>query len=256
MRNYFAEAVSDDRTGDNDRAEGNDLHVDEESNRHHFNFQWQTLLGHTRAGLHDNVPDRPSAKVEPTGCQLATMSLKIKTVTVPKGGLHGGRSCHPIWDVSTSGLSCTKLSRTFCHFRRKSDGTNTNHLNGRYCWYRPCNTHHFNGRHCCYRPRTPTHIISMTDTAATDPEHQRTSFQRQTLLVQTRRPTHIISMTDTASTDQETNAHHVNSRHCYYKPGDQHTSFQRQTLLLQTNAHYFNDRHCQYIPGDQRTSFQ
>ena len=43
-------------------------------------------------GLHDNVPDRPSAKVGPAGCQLATMALKIKTVTVPKGGLHG-RSC-------------------------------------------------------------------------------------------------------------------------------------------------------------------
>ena len=36
-----------------------------------------------RAGLHDNVPDRPTAKVAPVGCQLATMALKIKTVTIP-----------------------------------------------------------------------------------------------------------------------------------------------------------------------------
>ena len=47
-----------------------------------------------------------SAKVAPVGCQLATMALKTKTVIVPKGGLHG-RSCHPIWDVSVSGLSFT-----------------------------------------------------------------------------------------------------------------------------------------------------
>ena len=31
----------------------------------------------SRAGLHDNVPDRPSAKAAPFGCQLATMALKI-----------------------------------------------------------------------------------------------------------------------------------------------------------------------------------
>ena len=59
-------------------------------------------------GLHDNVPDRPSAKVAHVGCQLATMALEIRTVTVPKGGLHG-RSCHPVRDVSAFGLSCTRL---------------------------------------------------------------------------------------------------------------------------------------------------
>ena len=37
------------------------------------------------------------------------MALKIKTVTMPKGGLHG-RSCHSIWDVNASGLSCTRLA--------------------------------------------------------------------------------------------------------------------------------------------------
>ena len=62
-----------------------------------------------RAGFHDNVPDRPSAKVSPVGCQLETMALKIKTVTIPKGGLHG-RSCDLIGDVSASGLSCTRLA--------------------------------------------------------------------------------------------------------------------------------------------------
>ena len=52
----------------------------------------------SRAGLHDNAPHRPSAKVAPVGCPLATMELNIKTVTIPKGGLYGW-SCHPIWDV-------------------------------------------------------------------------------------------------------------------------------------------------------------
>ena len=50
------------------------------------------------AGLHDDVPDRPPAKVAPVGCQLLTVALNTKTVTVPKGGLHG-ISFHPIWDV-------------------------------------------------------------------------------------------------------------------------------------------------------------
>ena len=70
----------------------------------------QNLGTETWAGLHDdNVPDRPSAKVAPAGCPLATMALKIKTVTIPKGGLHG-RSRHPIWDVSAAGLICTRLA--------------------------------------------------------------------------------------------------------------------------------------------------
>ena len=43
--------------------------------------------GDTWAGLHDNVPDRPSAMVAPAGCQLATTALKIKTVTYPKMGV-------------------------------------------------------------------------------------------------------------------------------------------------------------------------
>ena len=38
------------------------------------------------AGLHDDVLDRPSAKAAPVGCQLVTMILKIKPVTIPKGG--------------------------------------------------------------------------------------------------------------------------------------------------------------------------
>ena len=72
-----------------------------------------------RAWLHDNVPDRSSAKVEPVGCHVATMALTIKTVTVPKGGLHG-KSCHPVWDVSASELSWW---RTFWHLGSKSAGT-------------------------------------------------------------------------------------------------------------------------------------
>ena len=65
----------------------------------------RTGHGGYRAGLHDNVPDRPSAKAAaPVGCRLATMALKIKTVTIPrKGGLQG-RSCHPVSDVSASRL--------------------------------------------------------------------------------------------------------------------------------------------------------
>ena len=49
----------------------------------------------SRAGLNDNVPDRPSAKVTPVGCQLATMALESKTVTVPEGGLHGKKLVTP-----------------------------------------------------------------------------------------------------------------------------------------------------------------
>ena len=55
----------------------------------------------SRAGLHGNVPYRPSAKVAPVGCQLATVALEIKTVTIPTG-----RSCHAMWHASASGLSC------------------------------------------------------------------------------------------------------------------------------------------------------
>ena len=36
--------------------------------------------GASRAGLHDNVPDRPSAMVAPVGCQLATMALTFWTL--------------------------------------------------------------------------------------------------------------------------------------------------------------------------------
>ena len=67
----------------------------------------------TWAGLHDNVPDRPSVMVAPVGCrQLATMVLKIKTVTIPpKRYVSRHRSCHPVWDASSvSGLSCTMLA--------------------------------------------------------------------------------------------------------------------------------------------------
>ena len=39
-----------------------------------------------RAGLHDNVPDRPSTKVAPVGRQLVTMAFTIKTVTIQKVG--------------------------------------------------------------------------------------------------------------------------------------------------------------------------
>ena len=71
----------------------------------------------SRAGLHDDVPDRPSAKVASVGCQLATMALQIKTVTIPFGmqwWVAGqkwspslGRQC--IWAElhETEGLSAT-----------------------------------------------------------------------------------------------------------------------------------------------------
>ena len=34
------------------------------------------------AGLHNNVLDRPSAKVAPVGCQLMTMAFKIKIIII------------------------------------------------------------------------------------------------------------------------------------------------------------------------------
>ena len=72
----------------------------------------------------ENIPGWPSAKVAPVECHLATMALfKIKTITIPEGGLHG-TSCHPIWGVSASGLSCTPQGwQTFCHLGSKSAGT-------------------------------------------------------------------------------------------------------------------------------------
>ena len=69
-------------------------------------FAWSERAGSTPpnywAGMHDNVPDRPSAKVAPAGCQLATMAITIKTVAIPKGGL--GCTAE-VRDVSASGLS-------------------------------------------------------------------------------------------------------------------------------------------------------
>ena len=53
-----------------------------------------------------DLPPKPKSHL--LGCQLATVALKIKTVTTPEGELHG-TSCHPIWYVSESGLRCTRL---------------------------------------------------------------------------------------------------------------------------------------------------
>ena len=80
------------------------------------------------AGLHDNVPDRPSARValivlHLLGANWRPWHLKLKLSPSPKGGLRG-TSCHPIWDVGASALSCTRLAaRTFCHLGGKSAGT-------------------------------------------------------------------------------------------------------------------------------------
>ena len=64
-----------------------------------------------RARLHDNVPDRPSAKVASVGvpANWRPWHLKLKVPLPPKGVLHG-RSCHPVWAVSASGLSRTRLA--------------------------------------------------------------------------------------------------------------------------------------------------
>ena len=66
----------------------------------------------TRSGLHDNLPDRPSARVEPSRSQLATIALiEIETVTIPKWWVVHGRSCHQSGtSVSASGLSGTRLA--------------------------------------------------------------------------------------------------------------------------------------------------
>ena len=80
---------------------------------HPSNYNYVSLpqLSRSRAGWHDHVPDRPSLRQSCT-CWVPTgdhnMALTIKTLTTPKGGLHG-RSCHLIWDVSASGLSCRRL---------------------------------------------------------------------------------------------------------------------------------------------------
>ena len=41
-------------------------------------------------GLHDNVPDRPTDKVAPVGCQLATMALKHELKLSLSQDRHGG----------------------------------------------------------------------------------------------------------------------------------------------------------------------
>ena len=74
------------------------------------------------AGLHD-VPDRPSAKVAPVGCQLATMPLKIKTVTIPKTCsaraevvTQSGTSVHNLW------AELHETGGTFWYFGSQSAG--------------------------------------------------------------------------------------------------------------------------------------
>ena len=74
---------------------------------------WGSLMN-IWAGLHDNIPDRPSTKIASVACQLPTTALKIKTVTILKCGLHSklmspnlGHQC--IWAELhvTGGLSAT-----------------------------------------------------------------------------------------------------------------------------------------------------
>ena len=55
----------------------------------------QATMTWARLHNYNYVPKRPPAKVAPVGRQLATMALTIKTVIIPKGGLHG-KSRHPI----------------------------------------------------------------------------------------------------------------------------------------------------------------
>ena len=84
---------------------------------------WEKGPPDTWAGLHDNVSDRLSAAmVAPVGCQLGTMALKIKAVTVLKCGLHG-TSCYPVWDVSVHLSRVARDWRTFRHLGSKSAGT-------------------------------------------------------------------------------------------------------------------------------------
>ena len=65
------------------------------------------------AGLHDNVSDRPSAKVASVGCQLAIMALKIKTVTMAE--VVKTQTGMP---VHMGGVTRDWL--TFCHLGSKS----------------------------------------------------------------------------------------------------------------------------------------
>ena len=68
----------------------------------------------SRAGLQDNVPDQPSAKVAPVGCQLGTMAYKSKNCHYPKRWVAGqklspnlGRQCTRAELHETGGLSAT-----------------------------------------------------------------------------------------------------------------------------------------------------
>ena len=62
-----------------------------------------------RFRLHDDVPDRPSAKITPVECQLATMAFKIKAVTVPK---RWGRTAEVVTRSGTVSASGAELHET------------------------------------------------------------------------------------------------------------------------------------------------
>ena len=52
--------------------------------------------------------DRPP-RLHPLGANGWPWHFKNRTVPIQNGGLHS-RSCHPIWDISVSGRSCTRLA--------------------------------------------------------------------------------------------------------------------------------------------------
>ena len=67
-------------------------------------------------GRNDIVPDRPSAKVAPVGCRLATVGLsKVSLSLCPKRWVCTAEAvCHPIWGMcSASGLRVARDWRTF-----------------------------------------------------------------------------------------------------------------------------------------------
>ena len=65
-----------------------------------------------RAGLHDNVLDRPSAKevFALLGANWRPWRLKIKPVSIPQKVGCAEEVVTLIWDISASGLSCTRLA--------------------------------------------------------------------------------------------------------------------------------------------------
>ena len=102
------------------------LHFALVTNRFHF-VETGCVEGEQNLGR--VARQRPSQSCTLSGAKLTTMALKMRTVTIPK--IMWVKSCHPSWDVSASGLSCTRLTES--QVGSKSAGTSSCNPAGQIC---------------------------------------------------------------------------------------------------------------------------